>query len=208
MKKTGVAEPAVAEWASSIVFVLEKNVIMCFCDDCRRLSAVTVRNSYFMPRMDEYIYYSGESTIVSTLDINSRYWQIKMDGKGVHKTAFETHNRLHNNIKMLFGLKNASATFQRAMVIILAPLKRRYALVYIDDTITFLKTPEKHLKHVEELLKILNNAGMMIKLKKYLLFSGAIAYLGHIITFNKVLVATKTTEAIKALRYQTTVSEL
>lgn len=46
------------------------------------------------------------------------------------------------------------------------------------------------------------------KLKKCSFFSTTVDYLGHIITPKKLHVATKTTEAIKASQYPTTVSEL
>ena len=42
---------------------------------------------------------------------------------------------------MPFGLCNASAVFQRAMNNVLAPYLSKFCLVYIDDVVVYLKSP-------------------------------------------------------------------
>lgn len=74
MEKNGVAEPAVREWASAIVILPKKDGSLRFCVDYRRLNAVTVRDSYPIPRMDECIDSVGEAKLFITLDANSGYW--------------------------------------------------------------------------------------------------------------------------------------
>lgn len=109
---------------------------------------------------------------------------------------------------MCFGLGNAPATFQKATDVILATIKWWYALVYTADIIIFLNTPEEHPQHIEEVLKLLNNAEMTIKTKKYSTLSKKIGYLGRVIAPSKLQIATRTTKAIKALQYFTTLLEL
>lgn len=46
---------------------------------------------------------------------------------------------------MLFGLKNASTTFQQAIEVVLATVKQQNALVYSGEIIVFFKTPEHYL---------------------------------------------------------------
>ena len=53
--RAGVIEPTSAEWASPVVFVPKKDGTMRFRVDYRKLNAVTVRDSYPLPRMDECI---------------------------------------------------------------------------------------------------------------------------------------------------------
>lgn len=52
------------------------------------------------------------------------------------------------------------------------------------------------------------NAGMNIKLKKCSFFTSRNDYSGHIIASGEIHVATKTTEALNALQYPTTLSGL
>lgn len=61
MIKAGVAEAATTEWASPIVFVSKKDGILRFCVNYRRLNAVTERDSYPIPTMDECIESLGEA---------------------------------------------------------------------------------------------------------------------------------------------------
>ena len=66
---------------------------------------------------------------------------------------------------MLFGLRNAPATFQRAIDIILSKVKC-HALVYLDDIIVHSKTVAEHFDLVREMLTLLRAAGVALKLKK------------------------------------------
>ena len=63
-----VIEQAQSEWASPVVIVPKKDGTHRFCVDFRKLNAVTVRDSYPLPRMDEYIDSLGDAKVFTTLD--------------------------------------------------------------------------------------------------------------------------------------------
>lgn len=67
---------------------------------------------------------------------------------------------------MPFGLTNAPATFQRALDIALALFKWKTCLVYIDDVVVFSSTKEAHIEHVNEVLTVLGEAEVSLKLPK------------------------------------------
>lgn len=136
-----VGDSATTEWASSVVFAPKKDGSLRFCVDHRRLNVMTVRDSYPIPKIDECIDSLGTAAIFSTLDANSGYWQIEMYEKNVDKTDSVTYNGLYRYTRMLFGLKNAPVTFQRAINVILTTVNWQYALVYIEDVIIFSSTP-------------------------------------------------------------------
>ena len=69
------------------------------------------------------------------------------------KTAFATPDGLFEFTKMLFGLVNAPATFQRLMDDVLAVHKWRDCLVYLDDVLVFGATLEEHNNRLEAVLK-------------------------------------------------------
>ena len=64
---------------------------MRFCIDYRRLSVVTVKDSYPIPRMDDCLDSLGEATIFTWLDAYSGYWQMNVVKRDLHKTAFNCH---------------------------------------------------------------------------------------------------------------------
>lgn len=81
------------------------------------------------------------------------------------KTGFVTHNGLYRYTRMPSGLKNAPATSQRAMDIILAPVKWQHTLLCMGTVVIFSKIFEHHLNHVESALHLIGMAGITLKLK-------------------------------------------
>ena len=152
MLKAGVIEPATSEWASPIVLVPKPDGSMRFCVDYRRLNAITTRDSYPLPRMDECIDSFGDATVFSTLDCNAGYWQIPVDPVDRPKTMFTSHECLFWFFRMPFGIRNAPATFQRFVDIALAGLTWKVCLVYLDDIIVFSRSNEDHLAHLDTVL--------------------------------------------------------
>ena len=70
----GVIEPSSAEWAFPVVLVPKPDGTMRFRVDYRKLSEVTVRDVFPLPRMDDCIDFLGDAKWFSTLDCNSGNW--------------------------------------------------------------------------------------------------------------------------------------
>ena len=208
MLKAGVIEPAKTEWAAPIVFAPKKDGSLRFCVDYRRLNAETVRDSYPIPRMDECIDSLGDAQLFSTLDANSGYWQIEMAEEDKNKTAFTTHYGLFRYLRMPFGLKNAPATFQRAIDIILSTVKWQFALIYLDDVVVFSRTFDEHMAHLAIVLRLLKDAGITLRLSKCHFFKREVDYLGHIVRPGELLVAPKSCEAVAEFEPPRTQTEL
>ena len=165
--KTGVIEPGCSEWASPVVLSPKSDVSLRFCVDYRRLNALTVKETYPLPGMDECLDSLGEANFLTTLDCNSRYWQIPISEQDRHKTAFTCHAGCYQFCRMPFGLCNAPATFQRTVDILLAGYMWRSCLLYIEDVIVFSSSLEEQLQHVKEVLAFLRKKGLSLKLKKW-----------------------------------------
>lgn len=63
MLKLGVIEPATTEWESPLVLVPKKEGTLNFFVEYRKLNSVTIRDSYPIQRMDEWIESLGEASI-------------------------------------------------------------------------------------------------------------------------------------------------
>ena len=59
-------------------------------------------------------------------------------------------------------------------------------LIFLDDVLTYSKTAEDHLKHLEEVFVALRNANMKLKPRKCPLFQRQVVYLGHIVGAVKI----------------------
>ena len=115
MLNAGVIEPTTSEWASPVVLLLKKDDSLRFCIDYRGFNAETVPEAYplhYLTHMD--------AAVFTTLDCNSGYWQVPITPEDRDKTTFTTHLGSLRHLQMPLGLKNAPATFQRALDIILS----------------------------------------------------------------------------------------
>ena len=83
------------------------------------------------------------------LDGFSCYMQTKVHPEDQEKTTFTPPWGTFMYTKILFGLMNASATFQREMDIEFAQEKYKFVVVYMDYITVFSKNDAHHLKHLE-----------------------------------------------------------
>ena len=208
MLEAGVIEPATSEWASPVVLVPKKDGSLRFCIDYRILNAKTVADAYPLPCMDDCLDSLGDAAVFLTFDCKSGYWQIPVATEDRDKTTFITHMGTFRHVSMPFGLRNAPATFQRALDNILSELRWQTCLIYLDDAIVFSKDTNKHVAHVEQMLTLLRSAGVSLKVKECEFFQPKVDYLGHVITPGKLAVATENTKAFEYAAFPRTATQV
>ena len=152
MISSGVTSRSQSEWASLVVLIPKPDGPLRFCVDYRLLNAMTVLDTYSIPRMDECLDSLGEANVFATLDCNSGYCQIPVAEEDRLKTTFTRHAGTFQFNRMPFGLMNAPATFQRMLDILLSGYRWKSCLIYFDDIIIFSKDHETHLKDVDVIL--------------------------------------------------------
>ena len=195
MRRQGIIEPAISDWAAPIVIVKKKDGTIRLCVDYRRMNAFSRVDSYPMPRIDELIEILGRAVYITTLDLTKGYWQVPVAKRDQPKTAFTTQFGLFQFRKMPFGLQGAPATFQRMMDRVLEGL-REYTSAYLDDLIVFSGTWRDHLRHLEAVFTRLGEAGLTAKCQ----FAMAqCVYLGHMVGGGKVQVEESKVEAIRRM---------
>jgi hypothetical protein len=105
--------------------------------DFRDINKATPKDEYIMPVVERLINAAAGNKILSFADGNAGYNQIFMAPKDIHNTAFRVPGAmgLFKYVVMTFGLKNASATYQRAMNYIYHDLIGKLVEIYIDDIV-------------------------------------------------------------------------
>ena len=155
--------------------------------DYRQLNAVTVKDAFPLPRIDDSLDCLAGSKWFSTLDMASGYWQVGMDPTTKQKAAFVTTSGLYEWNVMPFGLSNAPGTFERLITLVLKGLQFKICLCYLDDVIVFATSFQEHLKRLEDVIARVASAGLKLKPRKCNLFQQKITYLGHIVTAQGVM---------------------
>ena len=136
---------------------------------------------------------------MSLLDDYSRYNQILVHEDDCEKTAFTTPWGTFHYAKMSFGLKNAGATFQRAMDMAFANEKDVFLVVYLDDLTVFSNSDEEHLYHLKVVFQKCRKYGISLNPKKSLFSMDEGKLLGHIISKYGIRVDPAHVEAIQQI---------
>ncbi|XP_057376543.1 uncharacterized protein LOC130697744 [Daphnia carinata] len=182
MLEDGVVEESFSPWSSPVVLVRKaKSGDYRFCIDFRRLNAVTKRDVYPLPRIDDVLDRLAGAQFFSCLDLASGYWQVPVALEDREKTAFVTPDGLYQFTRLPFGLSNAPATFQRLMDRVLAGLKWHMCLVYLDDILVFGRSFDEHLTRLELVLTALERANLTLNIDKCVFGATKVSHLGHVI---------------------------
>jgi len=137
MRQHDIVEPAASPWASNVVLVKKKDGSLRFCVDYRRMNAITYKDSYPLPHIDNYLSALSGSSWFTTLDLRSGYYNIPVAEQDRDKSAFVTRRGCYRYTVMPFGMTCAPSVFQRLMDCVLAGLSYITCLVYLDDIIVF-----------------------------------------------------------------------
>ena len=178
----GVIRPSSSPYASPIVIVRKKDGSIRLCVDYRKLNAITRRDAFPLPRIDETLDAIGGASFFSTLDLASGYHQVAMHEDDQEKTAFTTPFGLWEFKRMPFGLSGAPATFQRLMQSSMNDLILRILLVYLDDVLVFSRDLKEHLKRLETVFTRLRQIGLKLNPEKCRFGARNVNYLGHVIS--------------------------
>jgi hypothetical protein len=117
------------------------------CIDFCNLNKVTSKDEYPMPIANMLINNASGHRVISFLDGNISYNQIFMAKEHMSKTVFRCLGfiGLFEWVVMTFDLKNAGATYQRAMNLIFHDMLGIILEIYIDDVIVKSDSMDNHL---------------------------------------------------------------
>ena len=177
-------QPSTSPMASPIVCVLKKQGGVRLAVDYRYLNSFTVGDAFPMPTVNDCLFKIGAAKFISTFDAKSGYWQLPVAEEDRWLTAFVTNDGLYEWVRMPFGLKNAGATFVRAMRMMLSPIKD-CAEAYVDDMGVGSTSWTGHLSDVRRFLTIIRDVGMTLNLNKCDFAKSEVKFVGHFVGSGK-----------------------
>ncbi|KAL8115463.1 hypothetical protein AgCh_022090 [Apium graveolens] len=137
-----------------------------FCTDYRALNAVTVKDRFPIPTVDDMLDELHGANYFTKLDLRAGYHQVRVNPHEIYKTAFRTDNGHYEYLVMAFGLCNAPSTFQALLNAVFRPYLRKFILVFFDDILIYSKNWSDHLKHVRATLEILQDNQFFVNRSK------------------------------------------
>jgi len=199
-----------AEWISNVVPIYKKNGKLHVCIDFRNLSKATPMDGYPMPVADLLVDAAAGHQIISFMDGNAGYNQIFMADEDIPKTAFRCpgHVGLFEWIVMTFGLKNAGATYQRAMNFIFHEFIGKLVEIYIDDMVVKSGDFTRHLADLRKVLECTRKHGLKMNPNKCAFGVSAIQFLGFMVHQRGIEISRRSIDAINKIVAPTNKTEL
>ena len=204
----GFIRPSTSPWGAPVLFVKKKDGSLRLCIDYRQLNRAIIRNQYLLPRIDELFDQLHGSRVYSKIDLRSGYNQLRVRENDVSKTAFRTRYGHYEFLVMPFGLINTPAVFTDLMNMVFSPYLDKFVIIFIDDILVYLGSPEEHAEHLWTVLQILRERQLYAKFSKCQFWLDKVAFLGHVISAEGISVDPQKIEAIVNWKPPTNVFEV
>ena len=181
--RQGIICPSCSPYASQVVIVHKKSGEIHLCINFRALNAITIHDSFPLPRIEEALQAVKAVVWFTSFDLAQGYLQLAMDEVDFMKTAFcAGSSGLYEFTHMPFGWSNAGASFCCLMEMCLGDHQYITLLFYLDDICVFSSTIDEMLDRVSLVLGHLKEFNLKIKPKKTYFFQQSVVFLGHVLS--------------------------
>nr|GFB14651.1 reverse transcriptase domain-containing protein [Tanacetum cinerariifolium] len=170
------------DWLSNPVMVKKHDGSWRMCVDFTDLNKACPQDCYPLPEIDWKVESLCGYPFKCFLDAYKGYHQIQPAAADEEKTAFHTGQGVYYYTKMPFGLKNASAIYQRLMDKAFESQIGRNIEVYVDDLMVKSHTEAEMVRDIEETFQTLRKINMKLNPKKCSFGLAKGVFLGYVIT--------------------------
>ena len=151
--------------------------------DFRKLNAISIRDSFPLPLIEEALQAVQAAMWFTSFDLAQGYLQMAMEEEDMKKTAFRAGSSgLYEFMRMPFGLTNASTSFCHLMEMCISDQQYITPLFYMDNICIFAETADQMLDRIEFTFNRLKEFNLKIKPKKSFFFQAEVNFLGHILS--------------------------
>jgi hypothetical protein len=156
------------EWLANPVLVRKKGGKWQMCVDYTGLNKACPKVPYPVPRIDQIVDSTTGCETLSFLDAFLGYHQIRMKESDQRATSFSTPFSMYCYVTMAFGLRNASATYQRCTNHVFGEHIGRTVEAYVDDIVVKTRKASDLLFDLETTFRCLKAKGVKLNPEKCL----------------------------------------
>jgi hypothetical protein len=186
-RATGCIRQSKSPLGAPVFFIKKKDGKLHFVQDYWALNAITRKNRYPLPLIDDLIHRLKDARYFTKLDVRWGYNNVHIREGNKWKATFRTNRGLFEPLVMYFGLTNSLATFQTMMNEIFQDLiTEGIVSVYLDDILIFTNSLEEHRRITCLVLDRMREHKLYLRPEKCKFEKVRIEYLGVIISHNTV----------------------
>lgn len=194
----GIIKESESSYASPVILVKKKNGDSRLCVDYRALNAVTIKDRYPLPNIEDHISKLTGKKYFTCLDMSQSYHQLKINPADTYKTAFVTTQGHYEYMRVPFGLANAPSVFMRFMNKIVNSLQSTNlgqgqesatnpeVLAFLDDLLLPSYDVTSGIRLLDSVLGKFEQENLKLNMKKCAFLLEKITYLGHDISFDGI----------------------
>jgi hypothetical protein len=180
---TGCIRQSKSPLGAPVFFIKKKDGKLHFVQDYRALNAITRKNQYPLPLIDDLIHRLKGAHYFTKLDVQWGYNNVCIQEGDKWKAAFHMNRGLFEPLVMYFGLTNSLATFQTMMNEIFQDLITEGVVsIYLDNILIFTNSLEEHHQITCLVLDHMRKHKLYLRPEKCKFEKTRIEYLGVIIS--------------------------
>lgn len=183
--------------ASPVLFVKKPGGGLRFCVDYRKLNAITIKDRYPIPLIQETLNRLSQACWFSKFDVIAAFNKMRIQEGEEWKTAFKTLYGLYEYLVMPFGLANGPSSFQHFINDTLQGYLDIFVTAYIDDILVYSNSLPEHKIHVKLVLDRLSLAGLQLDISKSEFHVQEVTFLGLLVGKDGIQMDPKKIEALK-----------
>ena len=181
MLSAGIIRESDSPYSAPVVMVKKPNGTLRTCIDYRGLNELTRKDSYPMQRIDDLMNALNGARLFSSLDMASGYYQIPVAPEDIHKTAFICHLGLFEFEVAPFGLATIPETYQRMIDKLIAGMRYKMCIGYLDDILLWSTNFDQHLERLDLLFGAIRKANLRLQPTKCYFCKEEIKFLGWVV---------------------------
>ena len=140
----GFIWPSLSAAVAPVLLVRKPGEKLHFCANYCTLNAVTIKNRYSIPLINETLGKLANAVRFTKLDIIAAFNQMRIKEDQEWMTAFNARHSQFEYLVMLFGLYNIPETFQSYISNFLHEYLNVFCIVYLDDVLVYSTNEDQH----------------------------------------------------------------
>jgi len=176
--EAGIISKSISQYNNPLVCVRKKDNSIRVCIDFRLTNRYVCDDTFPNADLQTILDSLQGAVVYSTLDIFSAFHQVALAPVSRPLTSFSCiFGSFMYNVAP-FGLKTCPAYFMRVVTSALEPILYKSAVAFSDDICVYSRSLSQHITDLELAFKLLEDAGLKLKLSKCCFFQKEIEYLG------------------------------
>lgn len=206
--ETGVLEPIdSSDWGTPLVPILKPNGSIRICGDYKStVNRSLIDIKYPLPRIEEIFALLEGGEFFTKFDLSNAYNQLLLDEESQKLCAWSTHKGIYKMKRLPFGVKPASAIFQKTIETLLRGIP--HVVNYMDDIVVAGPNFEEHVRICKLVLTRLREVNLKLNLDKCEFFQKKITYLGFNIDSTGLSKTNERVESVLRAPIPNNISEL